>query len=99
MLYAEDADAGFIPSPGMISRLRVPAGPGIRDDAGVEEGDEVPVFYDPLVSKLTAWGEDRTQAIARMRRALDEYEVDGIQTTLPFFQWVLAQPEFAAAAL
>jgi acetyl/propionyl-CoA carboxylase alpha subunit len=95
-VYAEDADAGFIPSPGKITRLRVPAGPGIRDDAGVEEGDEVPVFYDPLVSKLTAWGEDRTQAIARMRRALDEYEVDGIQTTLPFFQWMLAQPRFAA---
>jgi acetyl-CoA carboxylase biotin carboxylase subunit len=96
-VYAEDADAGFIPSPGRISRLRVPAGPGIRDDSGVEEGDEVPIFYDPLISKLTAWGEDRRQATARMRRALAEYEVGGIQTTLPFFEWMLAQPQFERA--
>jgi acetyl-CoA carboxylase biotin carboxylase subunit len=74
--------------------LRAPAGPGVRDDGGYDAGDEVPIFYDSLVSKLTVWGEDRRHAIARMRRALAEYEVAGIRTTLPFFGWLLAQPEF-----
>ena len=97
-VYAEDPDAGFMPSPGRIDALRVPHGPGIRDDGGVEAGGEVPIFYDPLISKLVAWGEDRPHAIARMRRALDEYDVRGIRTTVPFFQWLLRQPSFAAAA-
>jgi acetyl-CoA carboxylase biotin carboxylase subunit len=97
-VYAEDPDAGFMPSPGRIEALRVPHGPGIRDDGGVEAGGEVPIFYDPLISKLIAWGEDRPQAIARMRRALDEYDVRGIRTTVPFFQWLLRQPSFEAAA-
>jgi acetyl-CoA carboxylase biotin carboxylase subunit len=97
-VYAEDADAGFMPSPGRITALRVPAGPGIRDDSGVEAGGEVPIFYDPLISKLVAWGADREQAIARMRRALREYEVIGIRTTVPFFRWLLAQPAFASGA-
>jgi acetyl-CoA carboxylase biotin carboxylase subunit len=96
-VYAEDPDAGFLPSPGRISGLRTPSGPGIRNDSGVEAGAEIPIFYDPLISKLAAWGDDRRQAIARMRRALHEYEVVGIRTTLPFFRWVLAQPEFEAA--
>jgi acetyl-CoA carboxylase biotin carboxylase subunit len=96
-VYAEDPDAGFLPSPGRITALRVPAGPGVRNDSGVEEGAEIPIHYDPLISKLAAWGEDRPQAIARMRRALHEYEVSGIRTTLPFFRWVLAQPDFEAA--
>jgi acetyl-CoA carboxylase biotin carboxylase subunit len=95
-VYAEDADAGFLPSPGRIASLRVPAGPGIRDDSGVEEGGEVPSFYDPLISKLAAWGSDRPHAIARMRRALQEYEVLGIRTTVPFFRWMLEQPAFLA---
>ena len=97
-IYAEDADAGFIPSPGRISALRRPSGPGIRDDSGVEAGGEVPTFYDPMISKLIAWGEDRLQATARMRRALDEYEVMGIRTSIPFFRWMLRQPAFASAA-
>jgi len=97
-VYAEDADAGFMPSPGRIAGLRVPAGPGIRDDGGVETGDEVSIYYDPLISQLVAWGIDRPQAIARLRRAADEYEVRGIQTSLPFFRWMLRQPEFADAA-
>ena len=96
-VYAEDPAAGFIPSPGHILALRTPGGPGIRDDSGVEAGADVPVFYDPLVSKLVAWGEDRLQATMRMRRALDEYEVRGIRTSLPFFKWLLARPEFAEA--
>jgi acetyl-CoA carboxylase biotin carboxylase subunit len=96
-VYAEDPDAGFIPSPGRITELRVPNGPGIRDDSGVEVGSDIPIFYDPLLSKLVSWGEDRAHATVRMRRALDEYEVRGIRTTLPFFKWLLARPEFVEA--
>jgi acetyl-CoA carboxylase biotin carboxylase subunit len=93
-IYAEDPDNGFLPSPGRILDLRVPSGPGVRDDGGATAGLDVPIFYDPLISKLVAWAEDRPLAIARMRRALDEYLVTGIKTTVPFFQWLLAQPEF-----
>jgi acetyl-CoA carboxylase biotin carboxylase subunit len=96
-VYAEDPDAGFLPSPGPITALRVPSGPGIRDDGWAEAGTEVPIFYDPLISKLIAWGEHRPQAISRMRRALMEYEVRGIRTSLPFFRWMLHQPAFEAA--
>ena len=95
-IYAEDPDNGFLPSPGRIVQLRVPAGPGIRDDSGATAGLDVPIFYDPLVSKLIAWAEDRPAAIARMRRALDEYVIAGIRTTIPFFAWLLAQPDFRA---
>jgi len=98
-VYAEDPDAGFLPSPGRILALRVPGGPGIRDDSGVEEGDEVPSHYDPLVSKLVVWAEDRASAIARMRRAVREYKVLGIKTTLPFFERVLRHPDFAAGRI
>jgi acetyl-CoA carboxylase biotin carboxylase subunit len=93
-IYAEDPDNGFLPSPGRIVQLRIPAGPGIRDDSGATAGLAVPIFYDPLVSKLIAWAEDRPAVIARMRRALDEYVIAGIRTTIPFFSWLLAQPEF-----
>ncbi len=97
-VYAEDPDAGFFPSPGRITALRVPDGPWVRDDSGVEAGGEVPIYYDPMVSKLAAWGPDRTRALARMKRALREYEVLGIKTTVPFFHWLLAQPAFERAA-
>jgi acetyl-CoA carboxylase biotin carboxylase subunit len=96
-IYAEDPDAGFMPSPGRITALRVPDGPGVRDDSGAEAGGEVPIYYDPLISKLATWGADRLQAIARMQRALREYEVRGIKTTVPFFRWMLRQPTFANA--
>jgi len=98
-IYAEDPDSGFLPSPGRILALRVPGGPGIRDDSGVEDGDEVPSHYDPLVSKLLAWGEDRASAIARMRRAVREYRVLGIKTTLPFLDRVLRHPDFVAGRI
>lgn len=97
-IYAEDPDAGFFPSPGRITALRVPDGPWVRDDSGVEAGDEVPIYYDPMVSKLAVWGPDRTRALARMRRALREYDVLGIKTTVPFFHWLLDQPAFKRAA-
>jgi acetyl-CoA carboxylase, biotin carboxylase subunit len=93
-VYAEDPDNGFLPSPGRIEQLRTPSGPGIRDDSGASAGLDVPIFYDPMISKLAAWAENRPHALARMRRALDEYLVTGIKTTLPFFGWLLAQPEF-----
>jgi acetyl-CoA carboxylase biotin carboxylase subunit len=96
-VYAEDADLGFLPSPGRITSLRAPAGPGIRDDSGVDAADEVSIYYDPMISKLIAHGEDRAQATARMRRALQEYEILGIRTSLPFFVWMLRQPEFIEA--
>ena len=95
-IYAEDPDNDFLPSPGRILALRAPAGPGIRDDSGATAGLDVPIFYDPMISKLVAWAEDRPRAIARMRRALGEYVVAGIRTTVPFFTWLLEQPEFAA---
>ena len=96
-IYAEDPDSGFMPSPGKITGLRVPQGPGVRDDSGAYEGGEVPIFYDPMISKLITWGESRPHAMARMRRALAEYDVRGIKTTIPFFQWVLEDEDFVAA--
>ncbi len=93
-IYAEDPDNNFLPSPGRILQLRAPAGPGIRDDSGATAGLDVPIFYDPMISKLIAWAEDRPRAVVRMRRALGEYLVAGIKTTVPFFTWLFAQPEF-----
>jgi len=97
-IYAEDPQSGFMPSPGRVTELRAPSGPGIRDDGGLEAGDEVPIYYDALISKLVAWGESRLQAVSRMRRALAEYDVRGIRTTIPFFQWLLDQPIFRDAS-
>lgn len=93
-VYAEDPTNNFLPSPGKITRLRLPSGPGVRDDGGVYEGWEVPLFYDPMISKLATWGASRAEAIARMKRALSEYQVGGIRTTIPFFQAVLDDEEF-----
>ena len=93
-IYAEDPDNNFLPSPGRVLDLHAPSGPGIRNDSGIDAGRDVSIFYDPLLSKLVAWGEDRSAAMARMRRALGEYIVTGIKTTVPFFAWLLDQPEF-----
>ncbi len=94
-IYAEDPDNGFMPSPGRMLGRRVPGGPGIRrDDGGATPGLDVPIFYDPLVAKLSAWGGDRDQAILRMARALGEYEVRGIKTSIPFFRWLLDDDDF-----
>ncbi|HKO05202.1 MAG TPA: acetyl-CoA carboxylase biotin carboxylase subunit [Candidatus Acidoferrales bacterium] len=93
-IYAEDPDNNFFPSPGKIDSRRVPAGPGIRLDDGVYAGWVVPTDYDPLLGKLIAWGNDRAEAIARMRRALDEYFISGIQTNLNLFQRMLLEPEY-----
>ena len=93
-VYAEDPDNNFLPSPGRITRLRLPQGPGVRDDGGIYEGAEVSIYYDPMISKFAVYGRDRTEAIDRMRRALMEYEVGGIKTTLPFFRQIMADQEF-----
>src|SRR5688572_14494722 len=93
-IYAEDPENNFFPSPGTIRVLNTPAGPGIRDDSGVYEGWTVPIDYDPLISKLVAWGPSRREAIQRMQRALTEYRVEGIQTNLAFFQQILNDPDF-----
>jgi len=98
-VYAEDPDNNFLPSPGTITRLRVPQGPGVRDDGGVYEGAEVSIFYDPMISKFAVYGKDREQAIDRMRRALREYEIGGIKTTLPFFRAVMQDDEFIAGKI
>jgi acetyl-CoA carboxylase, biotin carboxylase subunit len=93
-IYAEDPDLGFMPSPGLIRGIRPASGPGIRDDGGVTDGYTVPVFYDSMIAKLVAWAADRPEAIERMARALREYQVLGIRTTIPFFLWLMRQPEY-----
>jgi acetyl-CoA carboxylase, biotin carboxylase subunit len=98
-VYAEDPANNFLPSPGRITFLRRPAGPGVRDDGGVNEGDEVSIYYDPMISKLAVWGRDRGEAIDRLGRALDEYAVGGIKTTLPFFREIVRDEEFLAGRL
>ena len=98
-VYAEDPQNNFLPSPGLITRLRIPHGPGVRDDGGVYEGSEVSIYYDPMISKLAVHGRDRSEAIDRMRRALHEYEVSGIRTTLPFFREVMDDVEFIEGSI
>ncbi len=98
-VYAEDPDNDFLPSPGKITRLRVPQGPGVRDDGGVYEGSEVSIYYDPMISKFAVHGKDRDEAVERMRRGLAEYEIGGIKTTLPFFREVLEDEEFEAGRI
>jgi acetyl-CoA carboxylase biotin carboxylase subunit len=93
-VYAEDPAQNFLPSPGFIKRLVPPGGPGMRDDSGVEAGFQIPMEYDPMISKLVAWGENRTQALGRMVRALDEYQLTGVRTNLAFLKAVLRHPEF-----
>jgi len=93
-LYAEDPDNNFFPSPGKILSRHAPTGPGIRLDEGVYEGYTVPLEYDPLLSKLIAWGNSREETIARLRRALDEYTITGIRTNVSLFRRILTEPEF-----
>ncbi len=98
-IYAEDPDNHFFPSPGKIVSLRLPEGPGIRNDVGVTAGWTVPGDYDPILGKLIAWGNDREEAVQRLMRALDEYSVVGIKTNLGLFRRLLRDPEFARGAI
>jgi acetyl-CoA carboxylase biotin carboxylase subunit len=98
-IYAEDPDNNFMPSPGLITGLVLPSGPGIRNDSGIYEGWDVPVFYDSLLAKLAVWGETREQALARLGRALSEYTVEGVRTTLELFRDIVIDPDFRAGNL
>jgi acetyl-CoA carboxylase biotin carboxylase subunit len=93
-IYAEDSQNNFLPSPGQITKLVIPSGPGVRYDGGSYQGWEVPIHYDPLLAKLCVWGESREAAISRLTRVLNEYTVEGIRTTLPFFRAVVQNDEF-----
>jgi len=94
-INAEDAARRFIPTPGRIASYREPAGPGVRVDSGVGPGSEIPPTYDPMVAKLIVWDADRASATARMRRALDEFEITGLTTLLPFHRRLLATGQWA----
>ena len=98
-IYAEDPDNNFFPSPGRITRLLQPSGPGIREDAAIFEGFEVPLDYDPMLSKLVAYAPTREDAIDRMLRALDDYVIGGIQTNLSLFRRILLDQGFRTAAI
>ena len=93
-VYAEDPDNQFLPSPGEITSLTEPGGPGVRVDSGVYEGWSVPMEYDPLIAKLVVWDADRDSAISRLRTVLREYNVTGIRTTLDFFRDIIEDEEF-----
>jgi acetyl-CoA carboxylase biotin carboxylase subunit len=98
-IYAEDPDNNYFPSPGKITLLLSPSGPGIRQDSGMYEGWTVPLDYDPLLAKLIAYGTDRRQAISRLVRALDEYFVGGIKTNISLFRRILSDADFRAGKL
>ncbi len=98
-INAEDPYAGFIPSPGRITSLRPASGPWVRDDSGVYTGYTISRFYDTLMAKLVAWGTDREAAISRMARALAEYKVVGVQTTIPILQHIMRHEDFVAGRL
>jgi acetyl-CoA carboxylase, biotin carboxylase subunit len=93
-INAEDPDRNFLPSPGRVDAYIAPGGPGVRIDSHCYPGYSIPPHYDSLVSKLITWGQDRQEAIDRMHRALDEYAITGIRTTIPFHQKVLSHPAF-----
>jgi acetyl-CoA carboxylase biotin carboxylase subunit len=93
-IYAEDPANDFMPSPGRIKSLRIPEGPGIRHDSGIFSGYEIPIYYDPLVAKVIAWGKNREEALSRMGRALEEYSIQGVKTTVPFHQKLLKDKNF-----
>jgi acetyl-CoA carboxylase biotin carboxylase subunit len=98
-IYAEDPDNNYFPSPGKITLLLLPSGPGIRRDSGMYEGWTVPMDYDPLLAKLIGYGTDRDQAIGRLTRALNEYFVGGIKTNISLFRRILGNPDFRAAKI
>jgi acetyl-CoA carboxylase biotin carboxylase subunit len=98
-IYAEDADNQFFPSPGQITHLISPSGPGIRRDSGMYEGWTVPIDYDPLLAKLVGYGETRDDAINRLRRALYEYFVGGIKTNISLFRRILLDSDFCAGRI
>ena len=95
-VYAEDPRNNFLPSVGKLISYAIPKGPGVRVDDGYEEGMEIPIYYDPMIAKLVTYGKDREEAIYRMLRAISEYRITGIATTLPFGEYVLNHPAFVS---
>jgi len=95
-VYAEDPSNNFLPDIGKLVTYRRPTGPGVRVDDGFEEGMDIPIYYDPMIAKLITHGKDRNEAIARMVRAIDEYEITGCQTTLAFCRWAIQHPAFVS---
>jgi acetyl-CoA carboxylase, biotin carboxylase subunit len=93
-IYAEDPDNNFMPQPGIIKHITVPLGLGVRYDGYVYEGYEIPMYYDPLISKLIAWGTTRKESIARMRRALYEYKITGVKNSIKFLERIMDTPDF-----
>ena len=95
-VYAEDPSNNFLPDIGKLTTYRRPTGPGVRVDDGFEEGMDIPIYYDPMIAKLITHGKDRNEAIARMVRAIDEYEITGCQTTLSFCRWAIQHNAFVS---
>jgi acetyl-CoA carboxylase biotin carboxylase subunit len=93
-VYAEDPDSGFLPSTGRLYNYRIPAGPGVRVDSGVVVHSEIPIYYDPMIAKLVVWGKDRAEALSRTRRALEEYNISGVKSTISFHRTILQNERF-----
>jgi acetyl-CoA carboxylase biotin carboxylase subunit len=93
-IYAEDPERNFAPSLGTISSLRLPEGPGVRNDFAIYEGYTIPIYYDPLIGKLIVWGKDRHEAIRRTHAALSEFVLEGVRTTVGFHRWVMENEHF-----
>jgi acetyl-CoA carboxylase biotin carboxylase subunit len=93
-ITAEDPLNRFLPASGRIAGLSLPMGPGVRLDTAIYDGMQIPLFYDSLLAKLICWGMDRAETVARLRRALDEFTIGGVRTTIPFAQWIVRHPRF-----
>jgi acetyl-CoA carboxylase biotin carboxylase subunit len=93
-IYAEDPDNNFMPSPGKIYKISEPLGFGVRTDGYVYEGYEIPLYYDPMISKLIIWGKTREESINRMRRALYEYKITGVKTSIKYLERIMNNPDF-----
>ncbi|MEA2030081.1 MAG: acetyl-CoA carboxylase biotin carboxylase subunit [candidate division Zixibacteria bacterium] len=95
-IYAENPEEGFMPSTGTLKNYRIPSGPGVRVDSGVVIFNEIPIYYDPMIAKMIVWGQNREEAIARTKRALEEYRVSGVKTTIGFHRVVMDNPKFVS---
>jgi acetyl/propionyl-CoA carboxylase alpha subunit len=93
-VYAEDPDNQFLPDIGRLQRYRKPEGPGIRVDDGFREGMDIPIYYDPMIAKLIAWADSRDEAIDRLTRAIDEFEISGVKNTLALGRFIINHPAF-----
>ena len=95
-VYAEDSKNNFLPDIGTLSKYKRPSGIGVRVDDGFEQGMEIPIYYDPMISKLITYGKDRSESIERMKRAISDYQITGIQTTLEFGAFVMGHEAFTS---